>query len=34
VDKREDGVVYQAAMARLSEVAQSLAKALRDKLKK
>lgn len=34
VDKREDGVVYQAAMARLSEVAQSLAKALRDKLEK
>jgi mRNA interferase RelE/StbE len=34
LDKREDGVVYQAAMARLSEVAQSLAKALRDKLKK
>jgi mRNA interferase RelE/StbE len=34
VDRREDGVVYQSAMARLSETAEALAKALRDKLKK
>lgn len=34
VDRREDGVVYQSAVARLSETAEALAKALRDKLKK
>jgi len=33
VDKREDGVVYQSAIARLSAVASALSKALRDKLK-
>ena len=34
VDKREDGVVYQSALARLSVAATALSKALRDKLKK
>ena len=34
VDKREDGVVYQSAVARLSTVAAALSKALRDKFKK
>jgi mRNA interferase RelE/StbE len=34
VDKREDGVVYKSAMARLSETAAMLTAALRDKLKK
>lgn len=34
VDKREDGVVYQSAVARLSAAAEALAKALRGKLKK
>ena len=34
VDKREDGVVYQSAMARLSLAAAALSQALRDKLKK
>ena len=34
VDKREDGVVYESAMARLSAAAAALSKALRDKLKK
>lgn len=34
VDKREDGVVYQSAIARVSAVAATLSKALRDKLKK
>ena len=34
VDKREDGVVYESAIARLSVVAAALSKALRDKLKK
>lgn len=33
VDKREDGVVYESALARLSEVAAALAQALRSKLK-
>ena len=33
-DKREDGVVYESALARLSAAAAALAKALRDKLKK
>ena len=33
VDKREDGVVYESAMARLSLAAAALAKALQDKLK-
>lgn len=34
VDKREDGVVYQSAVARLSEAAEALAKTLQKKLKK
>ena len=34
VDKREDGVVYESAVARLSAVAGALSKTLRDKLKK
>jgi mRNA interferase RelE/StbE len=34
VDKREDGAVYQSAIARLSAVASALSNALRDKLKK
>jgi len=34
VDKREDGVVYQSALVRLSVAAVTLSKALRDKLKK
>ena len=34
VDKREDGVVYESAMARLSAAAAALTKALREKLKK
>jgi mRNA interferase RelE/StbE len=34
VDKREDGVAYESAVARLSAAAATLAKALRDKLKK
>ena len=34
VDKREDGVVYESAMDRLSAVAAAISKALRDKLKK
>ena len=34
VDKREDGVVYQSAIARLSVVAAALSKVLRDKFKK
>lgn len=34
VDRREDGVVYQSAVARLSAAAEALAKALRDKLRK
>ena len=33
VDKREYGVVYESAMARLSLAAAALAKALQDKLK-
>ena len=32
VDKREDGVVYESAIARLSVVAAALAKGLRAKL--
>lgn len=34
VDKRENGVVYQSAIARLSAVAAALSNVLRDKLKK
>jgi len=34
VDRREDGVVYHSAVARLSAAAEALAKALRGKLKK
>ncbi len=34
VDKREDGVVYESAIARLSAAATALTKALREKLKK
>ncbi|XAH23771.1 type II toxin-antitoxin system RelE/ParE family toxin [Xylophilus sp. GW821-FHT01B05] len=34
VDKREDGVVYESALARLSVAAAALSQALRDKLKK
>lgn len=34
VDKREDGVVYESAIARLSAAAAALTKALREKLKK
>jgi len=34
VDKREDGVVYESAMARLSAAAVALTKALRNKIKK
>jgi mRNA interferase RelE/StbE len=34
VDKREDGVVYQSAVARLSVAASALSRALRDKLKR
>lgn len=34
VDKREDGVVYQSAVTRLSAAAEALATALRQKLKK
>lgn len=34
VDKREDGVVYESAMTRLSAAASALTKALRDKIKK
>ena len=34
VDRREDGVVYESAIARLSAAATALTKALRDKLKK
>ena len=34
VDKREGEVVYRSSMARLSETAATLSKALRDKLKK
>ena len=33
VDKRDDGVVYQSATARISAKAAALAKAIRDKLK-
>ena len=33
VDKREDGVVYGSALARLSVTAAALSKALREKLK-
>lgn len=33
VDKREDGVVYESAIARLSAAAAALSRALRDKLK-
>ena len=34
VDKREDGVVYQSAVNRLTKVAARLASAWRDRLKK
>lgn len=34
VDKREDGVVYESSVARLSAAAKALSKALREKLKK
>ena len=34
VDKCEDGVVYESAIARLSAAATALTKALREKLKK
>lgn len=34
VDKREDGVVYQSALARLSAAAHAVSTALRDKLRK
>jgi len=34
IDKREDGVAYESAIARLSATAAALTKALRDKLKK
>lgn len=34
VDKREDGVVYESSVARLSAAATALSKVLRDKLKK
>lgn len=34
VDRREDGVVYGAAVARLSSTAAVLSKSLQDKLKK
>jgi mRNA interferase RelE/StbE len=34
VDKREDGVVYESAVARLSAVAAALTQALRHRLKK
>lgn len=34
VDKREDGVVYESAMSRLSDAAAALATALRNKLSK
>ncbi len=34
VDKREDGVVYESAIERLSAAAAALTHALRDKLKK
>jgi len=34
VDKRENSVVYQSAIARLSAVAAALSNVLRDKLKK
>ena len=34
VDKREDGVVYESAIARLSAAAAALTKALREKLNK
>lgn len=34
VDKREDGVVYQSAVARFSIAASALSKAARDKLKR
>ena len=33
VDKREDGVAYESAIARLSAAAAALSKAVRDKLK-
>ena len=34
VDKREEGVVYDAALERLSAVAQTLASAVRSRTKK
>ena len=34
VDKREDGVVYQSSLTRLSATADALTQALRNKLKK
>lgn len=34
VDKREDGVVYESAMTRLSATVAAISKALRGKLKK
>ena len=34
VDKREDGVVYESAISRLSAAAAAITKALRDKLRK
>lgn len=34
VDRRADGVVYESSVARLSAVAATFSKALRDKLKK
>ncbi len=34
VDKREDGVVYESAVSRLSMAAAALTKAVRNKLKK
>ncbi|KAB0580847.1 type II toxin-antitoxin system RelE/ParE family toxin [Ideonella dechloratans] len=34
VDRREDGIVYQSSIARLSAAAAALSQALRDKLKK
>lgn len=34
VDKREDGVVYESALARLAAMAAALSKVLRDKFEK
>lgn len=34
VDKREDGVLYESSIARLSAAAAALTKAQQDKLKK